>query len=481
MDEAVLAIDQGTSSTKACVFDARGRLLGYGSVPIATSMEAEGVVLQDPEEVIESCRVAARGALEAAEMRPEELLGVALSNQGESFLVFEGERAMTPIISWQDGRGESAVERLSPEAAELVTERTGLPLGSEFPAPKLAHMLAESPDLASGRFATLDTWMISRLDPSRPFVTDRATASRSMLIGLADDSWDPQLLELFDVPARMLPEIVPSDHPGTCCQVDGWTEPIPVVASGYDMGLALLGHGCIDPGETKATFGTCLGVMTAVGSPHLVPDGLLATIAYTTEGRAAFAADGEIASAGSLVNWAIRAGLARDLEELLDLALSVDDAAGVVLIPALNGLGAPHWRGEITGRFDGLRLGTRREHLARAVVDALAWSLRDVLDSLRAGGLEVSQVRADGGLTGHGRLLQLCADYCEVEMVVAPTPETTALGAATLGFVGAGLVELGTVAGRDQGGERFEPQREPPEQGRERWLTTLAAALSGDD
>jgi glycerol kinase len=473
----ILAIDQGTSSTKACVYEAPGRLLGHAVVPVERRSLPGGAVEQDPFELVESCTLSARLALADAGLKASELDGAALANQGESFLLFSPSgKPYGPVIGWQDTRCGTVLDELEVGGgATFVTELTGLSPHALFSAPKLAHRLRSEDVPDDALFGTLDTWFVHQLDPSRPHVTDRATASRTMLAALGDTDWNDGLLELFGVEREMLPEIVECDARVASIELDG--HEIPLLASGYDMGLALLGHGCLDVGETKATFGTCLGAMAASGgSPSRAP-GLLTTVAYSLRGSCAFAFDGEIASAGSLVAWAVRLGVAASLEELDALARSVPDSGGAVLVPAISGLGAPHWRERAQARLVGVTDAFGRPEFARAVFDAIAWSLVDVVDAFRVAGLPVRELRVDGGLTASTTLLQRCADLLQVPLVRSPHVQSTAFGAAALSMLASGVVQPEEIRASARGTEVIEPERPAPVEERERWREALAGAL----
>jgi glycerol kinase len=472
----ILALDQGTSSTKACLYAPPDRLLGAASVPVRRYCRAPGAVEQDPHELVESCRQAARGALRAARVATSDVAGVALANQGESFRLFtpSGE-PRSPVIGWQDGRCGDTIDKLDAAGARpLVEHSTGLRLHAEFTAPKLAYQLALLDSDDEVLFGTLDTWLIHQLDPSRPHVTDRATASRTMLVALGSDDWSEELLDLFDVPRALLPEIVPCDAPRAWFELDG--QEIPLVASGYDMGLGLLGHGCLSASEAKATFGTCLGVMAATGEA-VRAEGLLTTIAYTISDSPAFALDGEIAAAGSLIEWALRLGVAQTLAELESLATSVPDAAGAVLVPALGGLGAPHWQDSARARLVGLSDAFERAHFAHAVFDAIAWSLRDVLAALGGAGFEPAELRVDGGLANSDVLLQWCADCCGVPLVRGRQAEATAYGAAALGMLALGLTDIDEIARTGRGTDVIDPSSTPSSAEQQAWESAIAEVV----
>ena len=322
---------------------------------------------------------------------------------------------------------------------------------------------------------TLDTWLINQLDRSRPHITDRATASRTMLIGLTDQDWNDDLLTAFGVPRDHLAKIVPCDAPGAALEFDGVD--VPLLASGYDMGLALLGHGCLDAGETKATFGTCLGVMSATGSRPVVAEGLLTTIAYGRGGEDAFALDGEIAAAGALVRWAVGLGIAASAEALDRLGASVPDAGGVLIVPAIQGLGAPYWRDDVHGAVFGLTNATGPAGFARAVLEAIAWSLRDVLEAIRGAGIALGELRVDGGLVHSPTLMQLCADVGQISVIVGDQPEATAYGAAALGMLAAGETSREEIRAGAVGVRRFDPVREPSPDMIARWEGAVRSIL----
>lgn len=473
----ILAIDQGTSSTKACIFEPSGALLGSASIPVARSTQGHGAVTQDPLELVESCRSAASAALNDAGLEARRLTGAALANQGESFLLFSpaGE-PLSPAISWQDTVCGEVIDGLVAAGARgRIEAATGLRLHAEFTAPKLAHHLAGADGTSGMRFGTLDTWLIHQLSPDRAFVTDRATASRTMLVALDDPDWTPDLLEMFSVPRDLLPDIRTCDAMDVTLVLDGIE--VPLLASGYDMGLALLGHGCLAPGDTKATFGTCLGVMTATGEVSRA-DGLLTTIAYVRAGSTAFALDGEVASAGALVDWALRIGIGSSLRDLDELATSVPGSGGVVLVPAIQGLGAPHWREDVRAAFVGMSEATGRPHLARAVFDAIAWSFNDVLEALASAGRHPAEVSVDGGLTHSQVLLQRCADVAQVPLRLSRQQEATAFGAAALAMLGAGQIDLDAVRGAVRGSTVLEPRTAPAPAERDAWRDALSGALA---
>jgi glycerol kinase len=457
------------------VYESPAELRGSSTVPVTRRLLPEGGVEQDPVELVESCRAAARLALADAGVATADLNGAAVANQGESFLLFSPDgRPYSQVIGWQDTRCGDVVRELEGAGrGAFVEEITGLPLHAAFSAPKLAFLLGAGEVPRDALFGTLDTWLVHELDPGRPHITDRATASRTMLAGVGQTDWSDELLELFGVPREMLPRIVECDAPDASVELDG--QEVPLLASGYDMGLALLGHGCLGAGETKATFGSCLGVMAASGMSPARAAGLLSTVAYSLDGSCAFAFDGEIAAAGSLISWAIRLGVATSLDELDELAQSAKGAGGAVLVPATSGLGAPHWRDDVRARIVGMTDAFGRAEFARAVFEAIAWSLADVIDALEVAGLHPRELRVDGGLATSATLLQLCADCAGVPLVRSPHIQATAYGAAALAMLAAGAARADEIAAAARGTSVIEPVGPRPSD--ERWREALADAL----
>lgn len=478
MPDLYLAIDQGTSATKACVFEAPARLVGQATVPVARRSPEPGAMIQDPDELVQSCSTAATGALREASVDASELCACGLANTGESFVLFEpGRGAVTPVIGWQDSRAGRRLKQLAREGrGTRIKELTGLPLHAEFTAPKLDRWLRAIEVTHATRFGTLDTWLIHRLSHDAGLVTDRATASRTMLVALAEDTWSDELLADFNVPTSVLAEIRPCDAMEVSLRIDGVD--VPLAASGYDMGLALLGHACLRPGETKATFGTCLGVMAASDVDTPGGDALLTAIAYTREGRSAYGLDGEIASAGALVHWAIELGLADSAEHLDASAAAVEDASGAIIVPAFGGLGAPHWRDDVDGRILGLSAAVGRRELCRAIYDAIAFSLADVATALGETGLSITAIQVDGGLAQSRTLMQLCADACGLPLVRVAHTEATALGAAALAMLATdGTDPQSLQISVVDGAEIIEPQCDPDPEVRARWREAIASTL----
>jgi glycerol kinase len=457
----LLGIDEGTSAVKAVLFDEELHPLREARREKPLSHPRPGWVEQDPEVVVTAV-VEAVGELLAE--APDEVVACGLDHQGESVLAWEADsgRALTPIVTWQDKRSQEVLDRLEREGgAEAVRERSGMPLDPYFSAGKLTWLLEHDEGVADARrrgvlrLGTVDAFLCERLGAG--FHTDPSTASRTQL---GAPGWDPVLLDAFGVPAEALPPIVDTIGEIGTLSHPSWPRELPLRARCVDQQAALAGAGCVIPGRTKATYGTGVFVLAHVGTERPTPTGgLLPTIAWSQDGRVEWALDGGVFTAGALLDWLSRdLGLASDASGLAAAAASVDDAAGVRVLPALAGLGAPWWRPEARAVIAGLTAGVRPAHVARAAVEAIAWRVADVVDAVR-GHVDADLLRVDGGLTRDPLLLQLQADFAQV-VVERGAVDATAAGAAALAAVGAGLwPSTAAIADHVPTGEHVEPQR----------------------
>ena len=463
----LLAIDQGTTSTRSIVFDARGRVLAVEQKELPQHYPRDGWVEHDAEDIWRSVVQTARRALARA---PAAAIGIA--NQRETVVVWDRATG-SPVckaIVWQDRRTADVCGRLRDEGVEtFVQARTGLLLDPYFSATKLAWILdhvegarekAEAGHLACG---TIDCFLLWRLTGGAVHATDATNASRTMLFDIHRGAWDAELCRLFGVPLAMLPVV--RDNAGRF----GMTTPgvlgvaLPVTGMAGDQQAALIGQSCLSPGMMKATYGTgcfalCHTGAAAVPSTHR----MLTTVASCLAGRSAYAVEGAIFVAGATLRW-LRDGLGliRDAGETEAMAASVPDTHGVYLVPGFVGLGAPHWAPGARGLVAGLTLDSRAEHLVRAALEAVAYQTLDLVDALRAdGGAEPVALRIDGGMATNGWLCQFLADILDTPVERPAVLETTAWGAAMLAGVGAHLVP-GLDAAPWQLGRRFEPAMAP--------------------
>jgi len=463
MADLVLAIDQGTTGTTCLVVDPELSVAGRGYAELPQHFPRPGWVEHDPEELWRSVEQAAAASVAAAGIAPGELAGIGITNQRETTVVWEraGGRPLQRAIVWQDRRTAARCAELP---ADLIEERTGLVPDPYFSATKREWLLNEhgrGPGLA---FGTVDSWLVWKLTGEH--VTDATNASRTMLCSLATRDWDDELLALFDVPREVLPAIHGSSELVSEGRLLGATLPVAGIAG--DQQASLYGHGCVRRGLAKATYGTGSFVLAHAG--EAVPParhGLLRTAAV--EG---VAYEGAIFVAGAALQW-LRDGLGllADVAASSDLAAAAGDTGGVYFVPALTGLGSPHWAPDARGLVSGLTRGTTAAQLVRAALEAIAFQVADVLDAL-----PVSVLRADGGATANAFLMQFQADVLGVPVEVAPERETTALGAAALAAFALGLR---TEAPASRPGARYEPElaRDRVEELRAGWRDAVRRTL----
>jgi glycerol kinase len=457
----LLGVDEGTSAVKAIVFDEELRPLREARREKPLSHPRPGWVEQDPEVVLTAVIDAIAELL--GEVDGEVVCG--LDHQGESVLAWDAESGapMTPIVTWQDKRSQEVLDRLEREGrADEVRELSGMPLDPYFSAGKIAWLLehdeavAKAADAGTLRIGTVDSFLCDRLGAG--FRTDPSTASRTQL-GAPD--WDPRLLDLFGVPRELLPELTDTAGDLGVLRHESWPVELPLRARCVDQQAALAGAGCVEPGRTKASYGTGVFVLAHVGDERPAPvGGLLPTVAWRVDGKVEWALDGGVFTAGALIDWLSRdLGLAPDAAAFARAAGEVEDAGGVRVLPALAGLGAPWWQPNARAAVAGLTAGTRRGHVARAALEAIAWRVADVVETVRENAA-VDVLRVDGGLTRDTLLLQLQADAAGVP-VERGAIDATAAGAAALAAVGAGLwPSTGAIADRVPVGERVEPRRD---------------------
>ncbi|MFN2627872.1 MAG: FGGY family carbohydrate kinase [Gaiellaceae bacterium] len=426
----ILAIDQGTTGTTCLVVDEELRIRGRGSAELPQQFPRPGWVEHDPERIWQSVLAAAHAALRG--IRPGELRAIGIANQRETTLLWE-RRSGRPVhnaIVWQDRR---TAERCRALPAELLRERTGLVADPYFSATKIEWLLERTASAEPLAFGTVDTWLVWKLTGGRVHVTDETNASRTLLVSLASLDWDDELLGLFGVPRDLLPAIRPSS--GVVGETGLFGPTLPIAGIAGDQQAALFAAG----GTAKATYGTGSFVLApSLSDCSPPPHGLVRTAAARLEGRPPqYALEGSVFVTGAAVHW-LRDGLGLigEAAETEALAASLDSNAGVYFVPALAGLGSPHWTPDARGLICGLTRGTRREHLARAALEAAAYQTCDVLEAMPG---ELELLRADGGMTGNAFLMQFQADLLRIPVEVAAEREQTALGAALLAGTAVGL------------------------------------------
>jgi glycerol kinase len=475
----ILAIDQGTTGTTCLVVDAALRPVGRGYRELEQHFPRPGWVEHDPDEIWASVEDAAADALADAGIRARDLAAIGITNQRETTLVWEraSGRPVQRAIVWQDRR---TAERCSRLPAGLIRERTGLVPDPYFSATKLEWILRRA-ELPQSRlaFGTVDTWLVWKLTGGAAHVTDVTNASRTMLLDLASGGWDEELLDLFSVDPSVLPSVVGSS--GVVAEASLLGATVPVAGIAGDQQAALFGQACFAHGDAKATYGTGTFVLVNLGErPAPLSEGVLATAAAVAPGAPGqFAAEGAVLVGGAALQW-LRDGLGL-LETAADsdaLAAQVASTDGVYFVPALTGLGSPQWDPGARGLICGLTRGSTRAHVVRAVLEAMAHQVADVLDVLP---LEVGVLRADGGASANRFLMQFQADLVDTRVEVSAEPESTALGAAALAGLGVGLWSSpAAVAALVRRGAVYEPTMDRPtaEAHREGWRRALERALT---
>jgi glycerol kinase len=468
----ILSLDQGTTSSRAIVFDPAGGVVSVAQRELRQHFPRAGWVEHDPGEIWQAQIGVAEEALRDAGLAAADIAAIGITNQRETTVLWE-RRSGRPIhnaIVWQDRRTAGAVDRLREAGHEpLIRQRTGLVPDAYFSATKVAWLLdnvpgarrrAEAGELA---FGTIDSWLVSKLTAGRLHVTDPSNASRTMLFDIRAGRWDPELLDLFGVPAAMLPELVPSS--GLCgeVEIDSTLRGVAIGGIAGDQQAALAGQLCFARGAAKNTYGTgCFLLVNTGQDPVASEHRLLTTVAWDLGEGLDYALEGSVFIGGAVVQW-LRDGLgiiaqAADVEAL---AGSVPDAGGVSFVPAFAGLGAPHWDPYARGVICGLTRGTTAAHIARAALESIALQVADLVDAMVADtGLQIAELRVDGGAAGNDLLLQMQADFLQLPVVRPALTETTAFGAAIMAGLAAGVWrDPGDLERRQHGETRFEPRR----------------------
>lgn len=449
----ILALDQGTTSSRAIVFDDSGTPLAVEKIALPQSYPQPGWVEHDPELIWQGQQEAARRAVRTAGLRPGDIAAVGLTNQRETTILWERRtgRPVADALVWQDRRTSALCAQWRENGwEEDAARRTGLRLDPYFSASKIRWLLDAIPGLRRRAergeiaFGTVDAWLLWRMTGGRVHATDITNASRTLLFNLQTLDWDDELLLRFDIPRALLPEVHPSSG-----FVFGETEAdflgasLPIAGIAGDQHAAAFGQRCFGPGLAKNTYGTgCFLLMNTGPTPVPSRHGLLTTTACSLAARPPlFALEGSVFVAGAAVQWLRdELGFIRNVGEVEALAQSVPDTGGVTFVPAFVGLGAPYWDSDARGALLGLTRGTRPAHIARAVLEAVCFSTRDVLEAMRAdSGLALSTLRVDGGMAVNDFLLQTQADMLGAPVVRPAVTETTALGAALLAGLTAGV------------------------------------------
>lgn len=466
----VLALDQGTTSSRAILFDHNGQIKGMCSQEFKQIFPEPGWVEHDPAEIWASQRDVAQKVLAEHDVPVAAVAAIGLTNQRETTIVWDketGEPVYNAIV-WQCRRTAPICEKLRQEGwAEPIRSKTGLVLDAYFSATKIKWILDNIPQARAraeaGRllFGTVDSWLIWKLTGGKVHVSDYSNASRTMLFNIHTLEWDAEILDKLGIPRRMLPTVVPSS------QVYGYTEqalfgqPVPVSGCAGDQQAALFGQACFQPGTAKNTYGTgCFMLMNTGGKAIPSQHGLLTTIAWGLDGKVEYALEGSIFVAGAAIQWLRdQLGLLEDAAQSEELAAAVEDTGGVYLVPAFVGLGAPHWDMYARGTIVGITRGTSKHHLVRAALEAIAYQTRDVLELMvQESGIDLKVLKVDGGAVQNSFLMQFQADMLGVAVEKPAVAETTALGAAFLAGLAVGFWQSKEeIASKWQSAKIYEP------------------------
>ncbi|HXV27350.1 MAG TPA: glycerol kinase GlpK, partial [bacterium] len=468
---AVLAIDQGTTGTRAILFDEKASFLSSAYQEFTQHYPHPGWVEHNPVEIWKSTLSVISQALKKARLHASSLCAIGITNQRETTILWDKAtgKPVHRAIVWQDRRTASLTSSLRKDGFEpLFRKKTGLILDPYFSASKIHWLLQHVPGLKSkaeaGKiaFGTVDSWLLWRLTGGKSHKTDFTNASRTLLFNIRTHRWDPELLKVFRIPEALLPEAADSNaHFGETLSQGPLTKGIPITAIMGDQQAALYGQACYKEGQVKNTYGTGCFLVMNLGKKLLKPPfGLLTTLACDEEGKSCYALEGSIFIAGAAIQW-LRDGLgffhhARETEEL---ARKVPDSGGVVVIPALTGLGSPYWNPHARGMITGLTRGTRREHIVRATLESLAHETADVMERMvKYSGRAVKELKVDGGATANRFLMQFQADILNKPVLVSERAESTAWGAAKLAARTVNLWPSLKAIDQKQKSRRFHPR-----------------------
>ena len=466
----LLALDQGTTSSRAIVFDERGATVSVAQKEFTQIYPQPGWVEHNADEIWSTQLAVAVEALAQARLTPAQIAAIGITNQRETTLVWDRAtgKPIHNAIVWQDRRTAGLCDQLRRDGLEPdIQQRTGLVLDPYFSGTKLRWLLdnvagtrdrAEKGELA---FGTIDSWLIWNLTGGQVHVTDCSNASRTLLYNIHTGEWDDELLRIFGIPRALLPAVRPSSGIFGETSPDIFSRRLPIAGVAGDQQAALFGQACFSPGLTKNTYGTgCFMLMQTGTTPVASTNRLLTTVAWDTGAGLNYALEGAVFIGGAVVQW-LRDGLQiiRSSSDVEELAASVPDSGGVILVPAFTGLGAPHWDAYARGTMLGITRGTTSAHIARAALDAIAFQVADLLSAMQAdSGIDLKELRVDGGASNNNLLLQFQADLLGVPVVRAGITETTALGAAYLAGLATGVFpNLDAIAQQWTAGRRFEP------------------------
>lgn len=451
MPTHVLAIDQGTTNSRAIIFDQAGRVVSHYDIPVHQRYPLDGWVEQDPDEIFLNSLECCQMVLQKAEIQAESIAGIGICNQRETTIIWDKQtgKAIYPAIVWQDRRTADWCREMSKKISVTeLQEKTGLLLDPYFSASKIVWILENVPNARERAergellFGTVDTYLIWHFTKGKSHFTDATNASRTLLFNLKTQEWDAELLKLFKIPISLLPTVLDNTADFGMVDEEYLGAPIKIAASIGDQQGATVGQACFEKGMIKATYGTGCFVLLNTGDDMILSKNkMLSTIAYKINGKVTYGLEGSIFSAGATIKWlrdTLR--LISSAGETQTLAESVDSAEGVYLVPAFTGLGAPYWDPDARGAILGLSRNSGKAHIVRAALESVAYQTRDLLEVMQQdSGTDLATLRVDGGMIANDWLMQFLADILELEVQRPLCIETSALGAAYLAGLQVGL------------------------------------------
>lgn len=488
----ILALDQGTTSSRAIIFDRDSRIISIAQKEFTQIFPNSGWVEHNPQEIWETQRDTAIEALRKASLTAKDIAAIGITNQRETTIVWN-RKTGNPVcnaIVWQDRRTSGFCDEIRKSFGDLIREKTGLETDAYFSASKINWILenvpnarkqAESGDLA---FGTVDSWLIWKLTNGAKHLTDVSNASRTMLFNIETLEWDKELLEIFNIPSQILPEVRSSSEIYGEAHTSDELNGISIAGNAGDQQAALFGQLCFEKGLTKSTYGTGCFMLQNVGTQGVKSKNrLLTTIGWQIGEKVEYALEGSVFIGGAVIQW-LRDSLQiiETSDDVEALANSVTDNGGVYFVPAFAGLGAPHWNQDARGLITGLTRGTGKAHIARAAIESISYQTADLLDAMHAdSGIELKELRVDGGATRNDSLLQFQADILQIAVVRSKITETTALGAAYLAGLAVGFWKSTEELKQHwQADKRFEPKMSAENAARLRaeWSEAVRRAVS---
>ena len=451
MKNCVLSLDAGTTSSRAILFDKKGRQIAVAQQEFTQIFPEKGWVEHNPLEVWETQINAVKNVLKKANINVEEVDAIGITNQRETTIIWDRATGVPVFnaIVWQDRRTAKTCEEITAQGkSDLFTQKTGLVVDAYFSATKIKWILDQDPTLRDRArkgelaFGTVDSWLIWNLTGGAHHVTDATNASRTMIYNIHENQWDQELLDILDIPKELLPKVVNSS------EIVGTTEPsilgtsITIAGIAGDQQAALFGQLCLQPGDVKNTYGTgCFCIMNTGNKPVVSKNKMLTTIAWQINGEVTYAVEGSVFTAGALVQWLRdQLHMISSSSDIEAIAESVPDNGGVTFVPALSGLGAPYWDPHATGAIIGITRGTNKGHIARAALEAIALRSRDIIIEMQKdAGVDFKSLKVDGGASNNDLLMQIQADLIDAEVIRPKVTETTALGAAFLAGLATGF------------------------------------------